>query len=337
MGFTRSGSFYYGVETGTEDVYITTLDRATGEVLAPPVKISQRFEGRNIGSDWSPDGQYLAYASRRDGGFSRATASWTLVIRSVETGQERTFPLKLTPAGRHLTPRWSPDGRSLLAVGKDDKRREGIYRIDAQTGTVTPLVQIEPEASILAHAAVWSRDGKAIFYPHYDSTTNTARLLMQDLETGQEKELYRPSSQELARASPGNYFRGLALSPDGRQLVLCRAHVLKVLPATGGEPHELLRLQRQEQQEGIQIMSVAWTPDGRHLLFSKGRYPKLELWRISAEGGVPQRLGLAMDGLGFLGLSVHPDGRRLAFNAGKYATSEVWVMEHFLPGDEGTK
>jgi len=157
---------------------------------------------------------------------------------------------------------------------------------------------------------------------------------MRDLETGQEKELYRESSQE---GRNGNYFRGLALSPDGRQLVLCRSRVLKVLPATGGEPHELLRLQPQEQQEGVQIMNVAWTPDGRHVLFTKGDWPKLELWRISAEGGAPQRLGLAMDGLGFLGLSVHPDGRRLAFNAGKYATAEVWVMEHFLPGDEGTK
>ncbi len=120
-------------------------------------------------------------------------------------------------------------------------------------------------------------------------------------------------------------------------MVLSHSHDLKVFPATGGEPYELLRLQRQEQQEGIQIGSVAWTPDGRHVLFTKGVWPKLELWRISAEGGAPQRLGLAMDGRNH-GLSVHPDGRRLAFSASIGGNqTEVWVMEHFLPEDEGTK
>ena len=269
------------------------------------------------------------------------TASWTLVIRSVETGQERELPLKLANS-KLLTPRWSPDGRSLLAVGADDKRREGIYRIDAQTGTVTPLVQIEPEAAILAHAALWSRDGKAIFYPHYDETTKTMRILMREVETGQEKELYRWSGN----ISSGNFFKGLALSPDGRELALCRAHDLKVMPATGGESHELFQLQPQEQQDGIQITSVAWTPDGHHLLFSKptwlpntqGEGRKLELWRISAQGGASQRLGLAMDGFQLYGLSVHPDGRRLAFSASIGGNqTEVWVMEHFLPGDEDTK
>ena len=84
LGLTRNGSFYYGVQRGTDDVYVGTLDPATGESLAPPEQIG-RFTGENFGPDWSPDGQYLAYLSLRDPvpstGFE--SSGWVLVIRSV--------------------------------------------------------------------------------------------------------------------------------------------------------------------------------------------------------------------------------------------------------------
>jgi tricorn protease-like protein len=57
-----------------------------------------------------------------------------------------------------------------------------------------------------------------------------------------------------------------------------------------------------------------------------------ELWRISAEGGEPQKLGLAMKGL--RNLRFHPDGRRIAFSAGTPFSAEVWVLENFLPKAE---
>ncbi len=83
---------------------------------------------------------------------------------------------------------------------------------------------------------------------------------------------------------------------------------------------------------------LAWTPDGHHLLFGKPRQTDspqeqtIELWRIPAEGGEPQRLGLAMENL--RDVTVHPDGRRIAFSAGKEG-AEVWVLENFLPKPKG--
>jgi hypothetical protein len=93
-------------------------------------------------------------------------------------------------------------------------------------------------------------------------------------------------------------------------------------------------------------------PDGRYILFGTRKrspdhpdepvrvpapagggerrklYEPVELWRIPAEGGEPQKL-LAIDEP--RNLSIHPDGQRIAFAAGEEA-SEVWVMENFLPG-----
>ena len=58
----------------------------------------------------------------------------------------------------------------------------------------------------------------------------------------------------------------------------------------------------------------------------------LEFWRISAEGGEPQNLGLKMEARVPYGLSVHLDGTRIAFTAGTSRRREVWVLKDFLPG-----
>ncbi len=82
------------------------------------------------------------------------------------------------------------------------------------------------------------------------------------------------------------------------------------------------------------LYGLGWTPDGRHLFFGRGRAvpgeERFDLWRISAEGGEPQSLGLAMDGVRLLGLSVHPDGGRIAFTAGPPLRRFVRVAEGLL-------
>jgi len=68
--------------------------------------------------------------------------------------------------------------------------------------------------------------------------------------------------------------------------------------------------------------------DGRYILFGVSRGKEPELWRISAEGGQPQNLGIRMEGIHTL--SVHPDGRRIAFSGGSIIR-EVWALENYLP------
>ncbi len=63
----------------------------------------------------------------------------------------------------------------------------------------------------------------------------------------------------------------------------------------------------------------------------EGQEPRLEVWQFSAEGGEPQYLGLAMEGLLLYGLSIHPDGQRIAFTAGRGLGSQTWVMKNVLP------
>lgn len=323
LGFSRNGSFYYGALAGLKDVYVATLDPATGKVLDRPTNVSsERFAGTNAFAEWSRDGKQLVYVSERGGGHW-AVGSRTMVIRSRETGEERELTPRLVNPHR-LEPHWSPDGRFFLASGRDTKGRNGIYRIDAQTGDVTSILQTGPEPGDL-WTAVGSADGKAIFYQRQDRAAKVSRILVHDIETGRERELYQHQ---------GSIY-SFTVSPDTREMAFAltdaktQSGALVVMPTSGGEAREILRLREPEW-----FVNLAWTPDSGAILFAKQRTlkdSKLELWRVSAEGGTPTYLGLAMDGLGQGGLSVHPDGRRIAFIAGQVYEAEVWVMENFLP------
>ena len=88
------------------------------------------------------------------------------------------------------------------------------------------------------------------------------------------------------------------------------------------------------------LSRLIWTPDGQKILFTVHRQDPakpvnsdqtFELWQVSAAGGQPQKVGLAMERL--RDLSLHPDGKRLAFAAGQ-SKPEVWVMENFLPANK---
>jgi Tol biopolymer transport system component len=326
IGFTRSGSFYYGLVIGTIDIYTAEFDPATGKVLTQPKNAAQRFVGSNSSPAWSPDGQYLAYISHNRHWLASQRPE-VISIRSLKTGEVRDLPPKLTFLWGPL--RWSPDGRSILASGKDRKVQHGLFRVDAQTGEVTPIVRWRAYSDVSNPA--WFPDGKRLLYneSHRESGTTIETILIRDLETGRETELFRPA--------PGSRIDDVALSPDGQQVALTlleketRSSVLKVLPVAGGEASELVRAKDPETIVGD---SLSWSSDSRYIVFGRGRASsnaqKTELFAISPHGGEPHALELAMDFV--RSVSFHPDGHHVAFaaSAGKDKI-EVWVMENFLP------
>ena len=148
-----------------------------------------------------------------------------------------------------------------------------------------------------------------------------------DLKTRQESELYKAET---------NIYM-LACSPDGRQLAFCESseavfpNVVMTIPASGGEPRELLRV-----PEGKTFpwgVGISWTPDGRHVVVGRpgaSDQPD-ELWIIPATGGELRKLTLEFN---VRKLSLHPDGRRIAFGQRFADGGDIWVMENFLPVDQ---
>ncbi|MBI3666166.1 MAG: PD40 domain-containing protein, partial [Acidobacteria bacterium] len=308
IGFTRAGAYYYGVDTGTDDIYIATLDPATGRPLGPAKPLGRRFVGANAFPEWSPDGRHLAYKLEETPGIE-APRFASLGIRSLETGAERQLSLRL-----YLLPgmRWSPDGGSMLMTGWDHENLQGLYRVDVETGEMTLVVRV-PDMHI--RQAVWSPDGKSVYYNENGRPIKGTHFVRRELAGGRETVVYR-----------GPFSWSMALSPDGRKLAFCSDEGLSAIPAGGGEQRSLWKPKES-------IMDVAWTPDGRYILVGKRRSSSdqdtaTELWRIPAEGNEAQNMSLTMGVIPHM--RIHPDGRRIAFTAGQ-SSAEVWVMENFLP------
>jgi Tol biopolymer transport system component len=329
IGIARDGSYYFTRHSSTVDVHVASLHPTTRKLVVPPTPAGKLYgiEGRIDFFNWSLDGQQLVY-QRRAG---------ELVIRSAASGAERV--LKPDLGQMYLLPHysqvcWSPDGRSLFASPynpKDGQRRLVGVRIDAQTGQVTPFT---PALELVQSEVVaFSPDGKSLFRVQHEA--DSSRLLMRDLGTGQEKEMLQ------LKKPHGITFP--CLSPDGRKLafrstestpdVKLQSTRLMVMPVTGGEPREVLRLQMPDYIPGFSGMFV-WTSDGRDLLFVNGGARDanaergFQLWRVPAEGGAPENLGVAMPHLKHL--RIHPDGKQIAFLGGESGT-EFWVLENLWP------
>jgi Tol biopolymer transport system component len=316
MGMTRAGALYLGVSSGISDLYVASVDLNSGEVLSRPARPVQNYIGSNGWPAWSPDGKYLSYVSERNQG-ARALV---LAIRSKETGETR----ELTPNLHYLNlPRWIPDGRAISGQGVDRKGRQGIYRIDAQTGDTSPIVLNEP--GVYSTPAGWSPDGKKLYYHRNNPATKEHLAIERDMASGKEREILRRKG-----------FFGAFSSPDGRYLALRipdltpKSSALMVVPVSGGMPREVLRLNDPESVGGG--YSVEWTPDSQAIVFRKNfaaRVDQFELWMVSLDGSQTRKLSLNMENI--QQLRIHPDGRQVAFTAGNQK-SEVWVMENFLPG-----
>jgi len=312
MGFTRSGAFYYGVNNNVRGVQIAELDAADRKVIS---RQQSAFHRGNVRSpDWSPDGRFLA-------GVVASDPSQAVIIHSMETGEER----ELRIAGRTIEwsgIRWTPDGKSVVVTALEAGKGRSLIRIDVNTGQVTSLMPLPVRNNVQRFEL--SPDGNTIFY------VRSSGLVAHDLKSGKET---------IVSEKKGLY-AGL-VSPDGQRLLIAvsegESQVLLVMPATGGEARELVRVNG--EKEVPFWGSPAWTPDGRYVAFLKSvkgeaqipyKDRQWQLWRVAIEGGEPQYLGLDFTGQLTGELRLHPDGHHVAIDYIKL-NMEVWVLENFLP------
>jgi len=322
FGFSRDGSFLYGTSNRQQDVYVADIDPETLRVVSQPSLVTEKFVGSNWGPAWSPDGRSIAFFRATDDSASRS-----IVIRSVATGEERALPARIEQRGYitgYFSPHWFPDSRSLLLWDTADSRW-AFRKIDTETGEGQVVFETSSATSPQARL---SPDGKALYYSVRgervpQSKFNMLHLRKRNLETDQDVELY-------SAESPGTSFYGLAVSPDGARVSFSRNDVeqgkrtLLTVSTQGGAPRELLR----GTYDQATPFAGAWTPDGRYVLFTSLRDDSQQVWAISAEGGEPRPLDITMRGL--LHPAVSPAGRRIAFT-GTRNKNELWVIQNLLP------
>src|SRR5689334_2878556 len=102
---------------------------------------------------FSPDGQWVAFASKRNG-------NWDIFATPASGGVAR----QLTWHSGNETPQgWSPDGRKVLFAGRRDSPNNGVYAIDVVTLHTELLVEDFAQLS----TPNYSPDGQWIVYGRY--------------------------------------------------------------------------------------------------------------------------------------------------------------------------
>ena len=148
--------FYRNLELGPDGMLAATLldrDRSDVWLVDPRDGALSRltFDGFNIEPVWSPDGEWVAFASNRTGAYN--------VHRRRADGSAPAELLLASALHQHPSS-WSPDGRELLFGEVGPETGFDIWVLDLATRRTRPLLRT-PDHEIYA---VFSPDGRWIAY-----------------------------------------------------------------------------------------------------------------------------------------------------------------------------
>jgi eukaryotic-like serine/threonine-protein kinase len=219
---------------------------------------------------FSPDGSQVAF--RYSGG--PHSGIYTALV-----GGEK--PLQLTDSDADSNPTWSPDGRQIaFARFRGSENQKGLYVIPALGGSARRVYTVPFPKWSHCNKMDWSPDGKSLIFTESVDDGAKARLALLSLTDLTARPLTSPRNQEFD-CQP-------TFSPDGATVAFVRGPMgaflgdLFVLKVAGGQPFRLT--------SGNSGGVPAWTQDGSEIVFSSPIKGIRSLWRISASGGVPQRV-----------------------------------------------
>lgn len=272
----------------------------------PPLPLPVPFttyRGTESQPVFSPDGGNIAFIWDGDNGLNN-----DVYVKAVAGGA----PVRLTTdPGREHSPAWSPDG-SVIAFCRAAGGQHRILAIpNGGEGEAELGVSI---ADGVSFGMDWRPDGKFLAIVDRGSATEPNAIFLLDAGNGEKKRLTNPPA-----SSAGDNFP--AYSPDGKRLAFLRfvdanRRMIYIVDLANGNETPI---------ESDASAGLAWTTDGRELIYSSWR---LGLERVSATGSSHPRTVPVGDERAYYP-AISKNGNRLAYSRWIHNTN-IWRAN--LPG-----
>ena len=254
----------------------------------------------------SPDGQWLAYDSDRNG----VADIWKMRLPA-------GTPEQVTSGPNHkFVNDWSPDGQEILFHTIRDGQRD-VFVVSAE-GTRTEQVTRSPAEE--QHAG-WGPDGNSVVYDKSN-------------ETGDVNHWQAHIVTRARRGAPWGEPRQLTKggssdpkwSPDGRLVAYCVGGQLRVVAPDGSGERILVDVGRGKDQ--LDPAYPVWSPDSQTIYYKAyDRDRHSTIWSVPSAGGTP-RLLVRFDDPSRRSLrrELATDGKRFYFSVAR-DESDLWAME----------
>jgi len=270
--------------------------------------------GGKFSPAFSPDGSDIAFAWKGEN-----DANSDVYVKRIGAGG----PLRLTsnPAAEYC-PAWSPDGRYIAFFREAQSGGGAYYVIPALGGAERKIGEAYVQDYVFGRCIDWSLDGKyLIVADRMLPEDSRSSILLLSVEDGQRKALVPQPALYVARPT---------LSPNGKLVAYVEgagflAGDIHVAPVSGGQPRRLT-------SDGRFLGGLAWTPDGKEIVFASNRGGLERLWRISLSGGRAEPVNGV--GEGASSPTIAAKGDRLAYLNGRI-DANLWRMPG--PGWKGRR
>jgi Tol biopolymer transport system component/DNA-binding winged helix-turn-helix (wHTH) protein len=232
---------------------------------------------RLLGAEFQPavsaDGRKVAFVWQQQDG--KPPGIW---VKSLD----REDPVRVgSQQGRHASPAWSPDGRSLAYI------EVGLDRTDILTansdGSGERVIARYPRSNYVFRQRLldWSPDGRWLCLSYPEEPNGNSTLFLIDSRNAERRRL---TGQE---AAPGSDLAP-RFSPDGSSISYIK-HIgradqeLRIVPFQGGTSKRLL-------SDGKLISDQDWDAQGKSIVFASNRSGEFRLWRVPVNGAAAQPL-----------------------------------------------
>ena len=254
----------------------------------------------------SPDGQWLAYDSDRNG----VADVWKMRLPA-------GTPEQVTSGPNHkFVNDWSPDGQEILFHTIRDGQRD-VFVVSAD-GTRAEQVTRSPAEE--QHAG-WGPDGNSVVYDK-SSETGDVNSWQAHIVTRARRGAPWSEPRQLTKGGSSDP-KG---SPDGRLIAYCVDAQLRVVAPDGSGERVLVDARRGKDQ--LDPAYPVWSPDSQTIyykVYDRDRHSTI--WSVPSAGGTP-RLLVRFDDPSRRSLrrELATDGKRFYFSVAR-DESDLWAME----------